>query len=203
MAKEEEKEEQPAPKSKKKLIMVGGLGVLLLAGGVAAAVMMLKGGDGEDEAKSTADEISEDAGGEGGHGGAKSEDKGEPKLDSHGNPIEDGSGGGSDDDSGPPWIHPFSDPFTVNLFEPTNRWFLQMYLQIETSSPEVLKSIDRNIAPLRDTIILLLSSKTKKELSTMDGKLKLKQEIVIRIEAVLGKGSVKTVYFTEFTIMTM
>lgn len=196
MAKKEE-EEQPAPKSKKKLLIIGGLGVLLLAGGVAAAVIMMKGGDGEEEPKSTADEITEDAGGEGGHG--------EPKVDSHGNPVEGGGAGifADGEDTGPPWIYPFDDPFTVNLFEPTNRWFLQMYLQIEASSPEVLKGIDRNIAPLRDTVILLLSSKTKKELSTMDGKLKLKQEIVIRIEAVLGKGSVKTVYFTEFTIMTM
>ncbi len=203
MAKKEE--EQPAPKSKKKLMMVGGLGVLLLAGGVAAAVIMMKGGDGAEGPKSTADEISEDAGGEGGHGEAKADEHAEPKVDSHGNPVVDehGGAGGSDGEAGPPWIHPFADPFTVNLFEPTNRWFLQMYLQIEASSPEVLKSIDRNIAPLRDTVILLLSSKTKKELSTMDGKLKLKQEIVIRIEAVLGKGSVKTVYFTEFTIMTM
>ena len=102
---------------------------------------------------------------------------------------------------GPPWTYKFDDPFTVNLYEPTSRWFLQLFLQIEVASPEVLSKFDRNVAPLRDTIILLLSSKTKQELSSIDGKLKLKQEIIIRSENVLGKGAVKTVYFTEFTIL--
>jgi len=47
---------------------------------------------------------------------------------------------------------------------------------------------------------MLLSSKTSEELSTLEGKILLRKEIVDRLNQALGQATVARVYFTDFVI---
>jgi flagellar FliL protein len=89
-------------------------------------------------------------------------------------------------------------PFVVNLADPNARRYLKIVLDVEmTSTPELLEA---NQAKIRDSLLLLLSSKTSQDLSTLEGKILLRKEIVDRINQALGQAKVARVYFTDFVI---
>ncbi len=90
------------------------------------------------------------------------------------------------------------DPFVVNLADPSARRYLKIVLDVEmTGNPELL---DANKAKIRDALLMLLSSKTSQELSTLEGKILLRKEIVDRLNQALGQAKVARVYFTDFVI---
>ena len=53
---------------------------------------------------------------------------------------------------------------------------------------------------MRYTLLLLLSSKTFADISSMDKKIELKNDIVDRLNLIIGKNKVRNVYFTEFVV---
>jgi flagellar FliL protein len=180
-------------------LMIIAIAAVVLLGGGGAAFMMTRGKEGAPkEEQTTAGEIASDAHGEGdSHGGGhgKKEEKG-----GHGESHGGGEGPAVAADETPETIYKFDHPFVVNLMESSGRWFVQVLLEIETTTPEGVGRAKKNVAPLRDTIIMLLSSKTKDEISTTEGKLRLKQEIIMRMDGILGPGTMKTVYFTDFSV---
>jgi len=90
------------------------------------------------------------------------------------------------------------DPFVVNLGGPTN--FLKISLQLELTDPADRPFVESRVAPIRDSIVILLSSKTSRSVVSPEGKLKLKDDINMRVNQVLGKNLVRNVYFTEFVM---
>ena len=92
--------------------------------------------------------------------------------------------------------------FMVNLTDKAglgNR-YLKVTLALEVRSQEKKKMVEGYTTELRDTILLLLSSQSFSEISTMEGKLELKQALLSRINHVLGGGIVQRLYFTEFVV---
>ena len=89
-------------------------------------------------------------------------------------------------------------PFVVNLADPLGRRYLKIAIDVEVINKEVVEEIDKNLPKVKDTLLLLLSSKTFSDLDSMDEKIELKNEIVHRLNQILGKGKVLNVYFTEF-----
>ncbi len=88
--------------------------------------------------------------------------------------------------------------FVVNLADPNARRYLKIVLDVEmTGNPEL---IEANMAKIRDSLLLLLSSKTSQELATLEGKIMLRKEIVDRLNQALGQSKVARVYFTDFVI---
>jgi flagellar protein FliL len=53
---------------------------------------------------------------------------------------------------------------------------------------------------VRDTILILLSSKDVASLRTPQGKFQLRDELTLRVNALLPKGGVRSAYFTEFVV---
>lgn len=88
--------------------------------------------------------------------------------------------------------------FVVNLADPNARRYLKVVLEVEmTSNPELLEA---NMAKVRDTLLLLLSSKNSQDVASLEGKILLRKEIVDRINQALGQAKVARVYFTDFVI---
>jgi len=56
------------------------------------------------------------------------------------------------------------------------------------------------LAPIRDTVITVLSSKSMEQLVSSEGKAKLKKELKEKLNELLGKPVVKEVYFTALTM---
>ncbi len=90
------------------------------------------------------------------------------------------------------------EPFILNLADPGR--FLKMTLQFEATSAAGGQLINLNKPELRDAIITLLGSETVDGIMSADGKMQLKDDIILRANQVLGKPVVKNVYFTEFVM---
>jgi flagellar FliL protein len=90
--------------------------------------------------------------------------------------------------------------FLVNLADPLGRRYLKLGVEVEVRDEKVLEELETNQAKIKDSMLLLLSSKTYGELSTLQDKIELKNQIADRLNQVLGNGSVLRVYITEMVI---
>jgi flagellar FliL protein len=94
------------------------------------------------------------------------------------------------------------DSFVVNLLDKTNiaKRYLKVTMALEVGDEEAKAKVEKHKTQLRDTIILLLTSQAFQDISSVEGKLGLKQEITNRVNLVLGAGMVSKIYFTEFVV---
>ena len=92
------------------------------------------------------------------------------------------------------------EPFIVNLAKSGGNRFLKVTVSLEMSSPEARLGLKKNIQKVTDSILLLLSTKTFKDVYSVQGKFTLKGEITTRVNQFLTTGQVKGAYFTEFII---
>lgn len=90
--------------------------------------------------------------------------------------------------------------FMVNLADPLGRRYIKLTLEIEVNGEETVTAVNENMPRIRDSIILLLSSKSYADLAPMENKLHLKNEIVERLNQILGGPKVARVYFSEIII---
>ncbi|MBF0158795.1 MAG: flagellar basal body-associated FliL family protein [Magnetococcales bacterium] len=92
------------------------------------------------------------------------------------------------------------EPFLVNLNEPRGNRYLKVTVQLEMGNAAMKAEVERRQAQIRDIILSLMSSKTTQDLQAPEGKFRLRDELLSRINAQLINGSVTRVYFTEFVI---
>jgi flagellar FliL protein len=93
------------------------------------------------------------------------------------------------------------DKFTVNLAGEPKRT-IRLEVNLEMLGKEGFEEIvdTDNRAKARDRIVRILNDNTFNELETIQGKLFLKDRIATDINALLDKGIVKDVYFSEFVV---
>ena len=94
------------------------------------------------------------------------------------------------------------DSFIVNLMDKAGmgKRYLKVTMKLEVGSKNDQDLLDEHTPQIRDTVLLLLSSLTFKEINSMEGKLDLKQSLISRINQVLGEDRVKKIYFSEFVV---
>ena len=92
------------------------------------------------------------------------------------------------------------DDFTVNLLNENGKRYLRTKINLELDSEDLMPEIEKKIPVLRDIIIQILASKQVEEITTKDGKERLKDELVKVINRALIDGQIKNVYFTTFVI---
>jgi flagellar protein FliL len=101
-------------------------------------------------------------------------------------------------------FYKFDPPFVVNIQSQSNNRFLQLTLEAMTYDKEVTTDIDQYMPIIRNNILLLLSSLTYDQVSTLDGKQKLREDILKEIQNVLkdkiGKSGVDNVYLTSIVM---
>jgi flagellar FliL protein len=90
--------------------------------------------------------------------------------------------------------------FLVNIDDEDETRFLKTKLILELGDESMQEEVDMRIAQVRDTILLLLSSKDFSEIRSLDGKYILREEILEQLNGVLVTGKLKNVYFTEFVV---
>lgn len=90
------------------------------------------------------------------------------------------------------------DPFIVNLADPGGSRYLKVSMQAELSGEELMEELEKRKPQVRDIVLTVLSSKAYPEVSTAQGKLALKQEIMRRVNLTLSGGSLVNIYFMEF-----
>ncbi len=95
------------------------------------------------------------------------------------------------------------DPFLVNLADPQAVRFVKVTFQLGmTGDSEAFSKNPVAIAAARDAIISLLSAKTSEQILTVEGKVKLREEVRDRVNSVLraSKAKVQSVYIVEFVV---
>ena len=90
--------------------------------------------------------------------------------------------------------------FIVNLAGTAGERYLKVNLELELKDSSLTVELEKRKPQVRDTILLLLSSKTFEDVATFKGKTKLRSEITARLNGILAPGSIKKVYFTEFVV---
>ncbi|NPA24538.1 MAG: flagellar basal body protein FliL [Deltaproteobacteria bacterium] len=91
-------------------------------------------------------------------------------------------------------------PFVVNLADKKSRRYLKVTMKLELSNEDLLEEVEKRRAQIRDVILTLLSSKTAAEVSSMEGKFLLRQDIIKRVNVFLVSGKVTKVYWEEFVV---
>lgn len=89
---------------------------------------------------------------------------------------------------------------TINLADKDSIRYLKIGFDIELSTADAAENIEEQKAKVRDSIIILLSSKTYSELATTEGKIRIKNEIATRLNQILGVPRVVQIYFNEFVV---
>jgi flagellar FliL protein len=89
--------------------------------------------------------------------------------------------------------------FSLNLKDPSTMRILQMNIVVECEADAVQK-IEEQRAQLRDAVIMFTSEYTVSSLAGLEGKMNLRDEILMRVNAILKPQRVERVYFTKFII---
>ena len=87
--------------------------------------------------------------------------------------------------------------FLVNLAG-SNEHYLKATFSIGLKKGETEEKMKEEVAPIRDAILGVLTTKTTEELATEPGKKKLKKGLVEKINKELGGEKVVKLYFLSF-----
>ncbi len=93
------------------------------------------------------------------------------------------------------------EPFIVNLADPTGKRYLKLSLAVDAKDEKIKADVEARMPQIRDSILLLLTSKSFADISTVAGKIRLRNEVLKIFNRILGSaGAVHAIYFTEFVI---
>lgn len=91
------------------------------------------------------------------------------------------------------------EPIIVNLASDNGKRLLKITIQLEPARAETAQEISSRQPQVIDALITVLSSKTADGLLTVEGKARLKEQILGSLNNIVT-GGVKSVYFVEFVI---
>lgn len=92
------------------------------------------------------------------------------------------------------------DTMIVNLSDQGGKRYLRVTMALELSEPEAVTTIESRLPQVRDAILMILPTKTYDEISTTEGKIALRTQVMGKINDLMTKGRVNNIYFTEFVI---
>lgn len=104
----------------------------------------------------------------------------------------------------PPPVFFALEPMTVNLLSDDGQHYLRVGLSLKLADEKMQERLTQHMPELRSRILLALSNKHPEDLSTLDGKHKLADELAALIEqptdAATPPVRVEKVLFTEFVV---
>jgi flagellar FliL protein len=92
------------------------------------------------------------------------------------------------------------DTMIVNLADRGGKRYLRVTMALELSDPEAMTTIESRLPQVRDAILMILPTKNYEDVSTTEGKIALRKEIMEKINSLMTKGQVTNLYFTEFVV---
>ena len=95
------------------------------------------------------------------------------------------------------------EPFLVNLADKEASRYVKTSIRLLVANKESAESIAKGetlMPRMRDTILTLLSAKTAEEMTSNEGKEKLKKEILEKVNEYLPEDGAEEVFFTDFVV---
>ncbi len=90
--------------------------------------------------------------------------------------------------------------FTANLADKDVRRYVQTTIVFELNEEKTTEEISQRNPQIRDAIYSILSSYRRDDILDEQGKIRLREEIMNKVNGFLEKGRVKNVYFTQFVV---
>lgn len=95
-------------------------------------------------------------------------------------------------------------PFVVNIQDETSMKFLQVTAQLRLSRPELKTQIAKNLPAIQNVMMLVLSEQTVKDIRTLAGKQKVREQTLKELQGFLekeiGDPAIAEILFTSFII---
>lgn len=92
------------------------------------------------------------------------------------------------------------DTFIANLASTDGKRYLRITMDLDYSENELAEELEGRLPQIRDSILMILTTKRFEDVNNIDGKIALRNEIVEKLNSFLQKGSINNIYFTEFVI---
>ena len=180
--KTEKKKETPQSQPEKKkspllLIIIIVIAGLTIGGGGTVTYLLLRGKPAAEKAESKDKQDK--------HKEAKKESGG------HGKQEEKAAGAAN--------IKSLEPSFIVNLAG-GGQHFLKVDIALELVGKGVESEIERKLPVIKDAVVLVLSEQTVDSIADSRGKLRLKDELLKRLNSQLSSGKVQNIYFTSFVV---
>jgi len=102
-----------------------------------------------------------------------------------------------DDDNAPP-IFMDIENITVNLADTDQSRFLRAKIKLEVRNEDAQTKVTENMVKINDLVITVLASKKFSDIRTPQGKYALKEDLIYRMNRVIGGKPIKNLYFTDF-----
>ncbi|MEX0746978.1 MAG: flagellar basal body-associated FliL family protein [Rhodothermales bacterium] len=88
----------------------------------------------------------------------------------------------------------------LNPADSGGKRFLVVSLGLETQTADVIDELKQKDIVVRDAVLRLLSGYTAEELSSIELRSRLKDEILAELNQVLQKGEIDRLYFTQYLL---
>ena len=92
------------------------------------------------------------------------------------------------------------DTFIVNLADEDGKRYLRITMDLELTQDNLAKEMEQHLPQVRDGILMILPTKRFDDIRTVEGKTSLRNEILAKLNSLLGLEGVANIYFTEFVI---
>ncbi len=90
--------------------------------------------------------------------------------------------------------------FVVNLADPGGKRYLRVSMSLEINDQDFVEEVKKKIPHMRDSILMILPTKTFNDVRTSPGKETLRQEIITQLNSHLKEAKIVNLYFQEFVI---
>lgn len=104
----------------------------------------------------------------------------------------------------PPLYQPIEPPFIVNFEDQGVLRYLQIGLSVMTRDKSIVDAVNNHMPQIRNDLILLFAGQKMETLSTHEGKEKLRNQAMEKVQAVLikeiGSPGIEDIYFTAFVL---
>jgi flagellar protein FliL len=88
----------------------------------------------------------------------------------------------------------------VNLADEGGKRYLRVSIELELESAEMTEEVERRLPQVRDSVLMILPTKTFADINTTPGKIALRDELIKAINGIVTTGEIKNLYFTEFVV---
>jgi len=90
--------------------------------------------------------------------------------------------------------------FIVNLADKGGNRYLRVTMDFELGNAELQGEVEKRLPQIRDSILMILPSKRFEDISSVEGKTALRDEILEKLNSLLTLGKISNIYFKEFVV---
>lgn len=92
------------------------------------------------------------------------------------------------------------DTFIVNLADKGGNRYLRVTMDLELGDPDLEAEITKRLPQVRDSILMILPTKRFEDISTVQGKTALRDQIMQTVNGFLAQGKITNIFFKEFVV---